>query len=117
MLHLRLRFRVAVADDDWTKLPTADAVWRRACAGQAQSLPPEQPARSRAVFVTAIIYGLIGLVLAAGGIWLAALGRVDLLSRPGISILATALLLAQRRQALWLFAIVLVGTCARACPR
>jgi hypothetical protein len=31
--------------------------------------------RSRAVFITGIIYALIGLVLAGGGIWLAALPR------------------------------------------
>ncbi|OMH98948.1 hypothetical protein BSN85_37465 [Bradyrhizobium brasilense] len=52
----------------------ADAVCR-ACAGQARSLPRTGATmqRSRAVFITAIVYALIGLVLAGGGIWLAAL--------------------------------------------
>ena len=69
--------------------------------------------RSRAVFVTGIIYALIGLALAGGGIWLAALGGSIFYIVLGVGILATgALLLAQRRSALWLFAIVLVGTLA-----
>jgi quinoprotein glucose dehydrogenase len=69
--------------------------------------------RSRAVFITGIIYALIGLVLAGGGIWLAALGGSIFYIVLGIGILATgALLLAQRRSALWLFAIVLAGTLA-----
>jgi quinoprotein glucose dehydrogenase len=69
--------------------------------------------RSRAVFITAIIYALIGLVIAGGGIWLAALGGSVFYVILGVGILATsALLLAQRRSALWLFAIVLVGTLA-----
>ena len=69
--------------------------------------------RSRAVFITGIIYALIGLVLAGGGIWLAALGGSIFYVVLGVGILATAaLLLAQRHQALWLFAIVLVGTLA-----
>ena len=69
--------------------------------------------RSRAVFITGIIYALIGLVLAGGGIWLAALGGSIFYIILGVGILATgALLLAQRRSALWLFAIVLVGTLA-----
>jgi quinoprotein glucose dehydrogenase len=69
--------------------------------------------RSRAVLITGIIYALIGLVLAAGGIWLAALGGSIVYIVLGVGILATgALLLAQRRSALWLFAIVLVGPLA-----
>ncbi|MGY4317465.1 membrane-bound PQQ-dependent dehydrogenase (glucose/quinate/shikimate family) [Bradyrhizobium sp. JR3.5] len=69
--------------------------------------------RSRAVFVTGIVYALIGLVLAGGGIWLAALGGSISYIVIGVGILATAaLLLAQHRSALWLFAIVLVGTLA-----
>ena len=69
--------------------------------------------RSRAVFITGIIYALIGLVLAGGGIWLAALGGSIFYIVLGVGILATgALLLAQRRSALWLFAIVLAGTLA-----
>ncbi|MGY4227919.1 glucose dehydrogenase [Bradyrhizobium sp. USDA 4503] len=69
--------------------------------------------RSRAVFITAIVYALIGLVLAGGGIWLAALGGSPFYIVLGVGILATAaLLLARRHQALWLFAIVLLGTLA-----
>ena len=69
--------------------------------------------RSRAVFITGIIYALIGLVLAGGGIWLAALGGSIFYIILGVGILATAaLLLAQRRSALWLFAIVLIVTLA-----
>src|SRR4051794_20320114 len=69
--------------------------------------------RSRAVFITGLIFALIGSVLAAGGIWLAALGGSIVYVILGIGILATGgLLLAQRRSALWLFAIVLVGTLA-----
>ena len=69
--------------------------------------------RSRAVFITGIIYALIGFVLAGGGIWLAALGGSIFYIVLGVGILATgALLLAQRRSAIWLFAIVLVGTLA-----
>ena len=66
--------------------------------------------RSRAVFITGVIYALIGLVLAGGGIWLAALGGSVFYIVLGVGILATgALLLAQRRSALWLFAIVLIA--------
>ena len=69
--------------------------------------------RSRAVFITGLIYALIGLVLAGGGLWLAALGGSIFYVVLGVGIIATgALLLAQRRSALWLFAIVLVGTLA-----
>src|ERR1700719_102415 len=92
----------------------ADAVCC-ACAGQARSLfrTGATMERSRAVFITGIIYALIGLVLAGGGIWLAALGGSIFYIILGVGILATgALLLAQRRSALWLFAIVLVGTLA-----
>ena len=49
--------------------------------------------RSRAVFITGIIYALIGLVLAGGGIWLAALGGSLFYIILGIGILATAALL------------------------
>ena len=56
--------------------------------------------RSRAVFITGIIYALIGLVLAGGGIWLASLGGSIVYIILGLGILATAaLLLAQRRSA------------------
>ena len=50
--------------------------------------------RSRAVFITGIIYALIGLVLAGGGIWLAALGGSIFYIILGVGILATAALLA-----------------------
>ena len=69
--------------------------------------------RSKTVFITGLVYALIGLVLAGGGLWLAALGGSIFYLVLGVGILATAaLLLARRHQALWLFALVLVGTVA-----
>ncbi|MBW7962852.1 glucose/quinate/shikimate family membrane-bound PQQ-dependent dehydrogenase [Bradyrhizobium sp. BR 10261] len=69
--------------------------------------------RSRAVFVTGLVYALIGLVLAGGGLWLATLGGSIFYLVLGAGIVVTAaLLLAQRHQALWLFAIVLIATVA-----
>jgi hypothetical protein len=44
--------------------------------------------RSRAVFITGIVYALIGLVLAGGGIWLAALGGSIFYIILGVGILA-----------------------------
>jgi quinoprotein glucose dehydrogenase len=53
--------------------------------------------RSRAVFVTGVIYALIGLVLAAGGMWLAALGGSIFYIILGAGILLTAALGWTRR--------------------
>lgn len=72
------------------------------------------PSRSRPVLlVTGLVYGLIGLALAAGGAWLASLGGSLYYLIAGIGILATgALLVAGRPVALWVFAAVLIGTLA-----
>lgn len=68
--------------------------------------------RSRPVVtITGVVYTLIGLVLAGGGAWLAALGGSFHYAIAGCGILLTgALLFAGRRSALWVYAAVLVGT-------
>jgi quinoprotein glucose dehydrogenase len=84
---------------------------------QPHSLKEPRPAmqflaRSRpVVVVTGIVYALIGLALAFGGVWLAALGGSIYYVIAGIGILITgALLIAGRRSALWVYAAVLIGT-------
>jgi len=68
--------------------------------------------RSRPVVTaTGVVYALIGLALACGGAWLAALGGSSYYVLAGIGILVTgALLVAGRRSALWVYAAVLIGT-------
>jgi len=70
--------------------------------------------RSRLVVtITGIVYVLIGLGLAGGGAWLAALGGSLYYVIAGLGILVTgALLIAGRRAALWVYAAVLIGTLA-----
>ncbi|MBW8729146.1 MAG: glucose/quinate/shikimate family membrane-bound PQQ-dependent dehydrogenase [Inquilinus limosus] len=74
------------------------------------------PFRSRSrpvLLVSGVVYGLIGLALAAGGAWLAGLGGSLYYLIAGIGILATgALLIAGRPGALWVYAAVLIGTLA-----
>lgn len=72
------------------------------------------PSRSRPILlVTGLVYGVIGLALAAGGAWLVALGGSLYYLIAGLAILATgALLVAGRPAALWVFAAVLIGTLA-----
>jgi quinoprotein glucose dehydrogenase len=62
---------------------------------------------------TGIVYGLIGLALATGGGWLIALGGswYYLLAGLGL-VLAGVLLVLRRREALWVYAVVLIGTLA-----
>jgi quinoprotein glucose dehydrogenase len=61
--------------------------------------------------VTGIVYAIFGLALAGGGVWLIALGGSWFYLLAGIGVLATgALLIAGRCQALWAFAVVLIGT-------
>ncbi len=61
--------------------------------------------------VTGAILGLIGLALLIGGGWLVALGGSAYYALAGIGILITAaLLIRRRREALWVYAAVLVGT-------
>jgi quinoprotein glucose dehydrogenase len=68
--------------------------------------------RSRIVVtITGVVYALIGLALAGGGAWLAALGGTLYYVIAGLGILITGgLLIAGRRQALWVYAAVLIGT-------
>jgi quinoprotein glucose dehydrogenase len=70
--------------------------------------------RSRPILlVSGLVYGLIGLALAAGGAWLAVLGGSLYYLIAGAGILVTgALLVARRPAALWVFAAVLIGTLA-----
>ncbi|KGM32930.1 glucose/quinate/shikimate family membrane-bound PQQ-dependent dehydrogenase [Inquilinus limosus] len=72
------------------------------------------PSRSRPILlVTGLVYGVIGMALAAGGAWLVALGGSLYYLIAGLGILATgALLIAGRPAALWIFAAVLIGTLA-----
>jgi len=61
--------------------------------------------------VTGIVFLLIGLSLAGGGAWLIALGGSLFYAIAGLGIALTgALLIARRRAALWLYALVVVGS-------
>lgn len=64
-----------------------------------------------AVLVTGTLLAVLGLALAVGGVWLAALGGswYYLLSGAGL-LLAGALLIARRAAALWVYAAVVLGT-------
>src|SRR5690242_9140781 len=79
------------------------------------AMPPPSSAespRSRAVPVaTGVIYCVIGLALAAGGLWLAILGGSLYYVIAGLGILVTgALLVAGRPSALCIYGAVLIGT-------
>src|SRR3954451_10074819 len=66
-----------------------------------------------AVTITGVVYALLGLALAGGGAWLVALGGSPFYVIAGLGILVTgALLVAGRREALWVYAAVLIGTLA-----
>src|ERR1700733_15387300 len=61
--------------------------------------------------ITGSAYALIGLLLAGGGVWLAALGGSACYLIAGVGIFATGILLvAGRWPALWVYAAVLIGT-------
>src|ERR1700723_3997015 len=61
--------------------------------------------------ITRLVYALIGLVLAGGGVWLVALGGSAFYLAVGLGILASGILLAAGRWlALWVYAAVLIGT-------
>src|SRR5882757_8256811 len=81
-----------------------------------QSGGPEMPLPSRSrpiLLVSGVVYGLIGLALAAGGVWLGLLGGSLYYVIAGVGILVTgALLMAGRPAALWVYAAVLIGTLA-----
>jgi len=73
-------------------------------------MPPRSPTRP-VVVITGIVYALLGVILAGGGLWLVALGGSAYYLFAGLGILATgALLVAGRRSALWVYAAVLIGT-------
>src|SRR5437879_1817313 len=60
---------------------------------------------------TGFVYGLIGLALTCGGIWLAALGGSVAYVLIGLGIMVTGgLLIARRAAALWVYAVVMLGT-------
>src|ERR1700722_4151712 len=72
-----------------------------------QSLPRIKPVLK----ITGLVYTLIGLLLAGGGVWLVALGGSVYYLTAGLGILATGILLAAGRwPALWVYAAVLIGT-------
>ena len=68
--------------------------------------------RSRIIVtITGVVYGMVGLALACGGAWLAALGGSVYYIIAGLGILITGgLLIAGRSSALWVYAAVLIGT-------
>jgi quinoprotein glucose dehydrogenase len=77
-------------------------------------MPPSSSYRSRKTpVVTGIVFILIGLALAGGGAWLIALGGSLFYAIAGLGIVLTgALLIARRHAALWLYAIVVIGSVA-----
>src|SRR3984885_11635907 len=61
--------------------------------------------------ITGLVYAVIGLVLAGGGVWLVALGGSAFYLAAGLGLLASGILLAAGRwPALWVYAAVLIGT-------
>jgi quinoprotein glucose dehydrogenase len=63
------------------------------------------------LFATGVVLILLGLVLAIGGIWLIALGGSWYYLLAGVGVAATGVLLALGRTlALWLYALVLLGS-------
>ncbi|CAM5771475.1 glucose dehydrogenase [Labrys miyagiensis] len=67
--------------------------------------------RRIAFFCTILGVALLGLVLAAGGGWLVAIGGSAYYAIAGLLLLVTAVLLARRDdRALWVYAILLLGT-------
>ena len=65
------------------------------------------------LLATAIVFGLVGLALSAGGLWLATLGGSPFYVVAGLATLAvSALLLRRHASALVVFGLVLLGTTA-----
>ena len=61
--------------------------------------------------ITAVICAVLGFVLGGGGVWLAILGGSSFYMACGLGLVATAVLLwRQRREALWLYAVISAGT-------
>ena len=63
------------------------------------------------VFVTGVVFLLLGLALAVGGVWLLLLGGSWYYLVAGLGVAITgALLMLGRTEALWLYALVLLGS-------
>jgi quinoprotein glucose dehydrogenase len=63
-----------------------------------------------AIVITSILFALIGLALAGGGVWLVALGGSPFYLFAGLMFLITAALLFRRRAAaLWVYALLVLG--------
>ena len=72
---------------------------------------PSLPRTPAVLKITGLVYGLIGLLLAGGGAWLAVLGGSLFYLAAGLGILVAGVLLAAGRWlALWVYAAVLLGT-------
>src|SRR6185369_10223491 len=79
-------------------------------AGNNESRGSRQDSFMTAI-VSGILVGLVGLALLVGGAWLGALGGSLYYLLAGIGLLVAAgLLVARRRAALWVYAVVLIGT-------
>jgi hypothetical protein len=95
-----------------TLVATAEAVIRaRPCVRQDRCGCGFAPRTPLILAITGVIFGLVGLALAAGGAWLAALGGSFYYLAAGMAVVLTAVLLVMgRRSALWVYAAVLIGT-------
>jgi quinoprotein glucose dehydrogenase len=71
-------------------------------------MPSSLPGRP---YFSALVFFLVGLVLAAGGVWLVSLGGSPYYLIAGAGLVATGVLLYRRSiAALWLYGVVLIGT-------
>jgi quinoprotein glucose dehydrogenase len=71
----------------------------------------KRSARTRAFSISAAVIGLIGLAILFGGVWLAAIGGSLYYLLCGAGIIATSVLLfLRKREALWLYALIIVAT-------
>ncbi len=81
---------------------------------RSESFPDRSPTvgpRPVLIYLSAAVIAVLGLALLAGGIWLAALGGTLYYALAGVGFLLTAgLLFARRRLALWIFALLVLGT-------
>jgi quinoprotein glucose dehydrogenase len=71
------------------------------------------PRSRKTPVINGLLFILIGLALTAGGAWLIALGGSFFYAIAGLGIILTGgLLMARRRSALWLYALVVIGSVA-----
>jgi len=76
-----------------------------------KAIMPLSVSSLKAPLIVGVLFVLIGLALTGGGAWLIALHGSIFYLIAGLGVLLTAgLLLARRRAALWVYAIVLLGT-------